>query len=189
VVADGYGRLARAGGAFSVLSFHAEQEQSLIVYGTGDEAPTNREAAQALQKAVREGWSNRTIPVKSDREVSEGELRTHHLLLVGWPDSNSLVARFRSALPVTFGSRSFVVRGKTYAHPGSAVIAAATNPLNQRFSVVVIAGLGAESTLGAPPVLLRRGQRPGEVLLLPHRDRPLALVVPAREAVAQAGPR
>ena len=75
--------------AFSIRSFHAEQEQTLIVYGTADELPTNREAAQALQKALRENWQNITIPIKSDKEVTEAELKSHHLLLIGRPDSNS----------------------------------------------------------------------------------------------------
>ena len=70
--------------------------------------------------------------------------------LIGWPDSNTLVERFRKNLHITFGSRSFVVRGKTYAHPGSAVVAAAENPLNRRLSLVVLAGLSSEATVFAP---------------------------------------
>ena len=40
-----------------------------------DETPTNREAAEAVQKAIRERWSNYTVPIKSDREVSEADLK------------------------------------------------------------------------------------------------------------------
>ena len=94
-----------------------------------------------MQKFLRENWSNITVPVKSDHDVTETELKSHHLLLVGRPDSNVLVGRFRDTLPVTFGSRSFVVRKQTYAHPGSAVIVAAENPTNMRYSVVVFAGI------------------------------------------------
>jgi hypothetical protein len=186
VVVDKYGSTARTnGGSFSVLSFHAELEQTLIVYGTADEAAANREAAEALQQAIREEWSNHTLPVKADKDVTDEDLKTHHVLLIGRPDSNRVVERFRAAVPLTFGSRSFVVRSETYAHPGTAVIAAGENPLNRRFSLVVIAGLGTDATLRAAPVLLRPKQRPAEVLLLPNGAAPRALVAPARELVRE----
>jgi len=54
--------------AFSVLTFQEEQEQTLIVYGTGIEGNINREAAEALQQAVRARHSNYTIPIKSDQD-------------------------------------------------------------------------------------------------------------------------
>src|SRR5262249_23174131 len=127
-----------------------------------------------------------TVPIKSDKEVKEDQIKAHHVLLVGRPDSNTLVARFQAALPVTFGKRSFTVRHETYAYAGSAVVAAADNPLNPRYSMVVLAGLNAESTLGTPPALLSAGR--AEVLILTNRDKPRALVVPARELVRKLKP-
>jgi hypothetical protein len=184
VIVDKNGASARAnGGIYSVQSFQAEQEQALIVYGSGDEEPVQREAAESLQRQVRDRFSNYSIPIKSDKEVTADELKSCHLVLIGRPDSNSLVQRFRADLPVTFGSRSFVVRGKTYAHPGSAVVAAATNPLAKRYSVVVIAGLSTEATLHAPAGMLR--QAAGEVVVLPNRGQGQALVLPARELVRE----
>ena len=141
------------GGPFSVPTFFSELETTLIVYGTLDEEPTNREAALDLQKAIIEHGSNITVPVKSDREVSDDELKNHHVLLIGRPETNRVVARFRTALPVAFGSQSFTVRGETYAHANSAVIVAAENPLNVRYSIVVAAGLSAASTLRTAPQL------------------------------------
>jgi hypothetical protein len=177
------GPAAASGGAFTVLSFLSEQQQSLIVYGTADETPSNREAAETLQKGIRRRWSNITMPVKSDKDVTDSEVKTHHVILIGRPDSNSLVERFRSALPVKFGSRSFVVRHDTYAHPGSAVVVAAENPLNPRYGLVVLAGLSAESTWHAAPALLRHGKAGAEVLVLPRTGHPRTLVLPAAELV------
>jgi hypothetical protein len=184
VVVDKYGRTAKAnGGAFSVLSFQAELEKSLIVYGTADEVHTNREAAELLQRDMIRKGPNITVPVKSDKEVTARDLRDHHVLLIGRPDSNRVVAQLRDALPVTFGSRSFTVGGKDYAHARSAVIAAAENPLNKRYSVVVIAGLGAAATLRAAPVLARAEQVPAEAIVLAHGAKPAPLVLPARGLV------
>jgi hypothetical protein len=163
------------GGVFSVLSFQAERDQTLIVYGTADEIHTNREAAEALQKAIIEQWSNITVPIKADKDVTDADLKNRHLLLIGRPDTNKCVERFRAKLPVTFGSRSFTVMNECYAHANSAVMAAAENPLNPRYSMVVIAGLGAASTLRAGPALVN--VRPGEVVVWANGAKPRALVL------------
>ncbi len=186
VVADKYGSAPRSnGGPYTVFSFEAELEQALIVYGTADEAAANREAAEDLQKSIVQRWSNVTVPVKSDREVTEDDLKSHHLLLVGRPDCNAVVERVRGALPVHFGSRSFVVRGDVYANADSAVVAAAANPFNPRYSVTVVAGLSAAATLRAAPYLHRNEQAGAEVLVLSHGGRAHALVVPPAELVQE----
>ncbi len=186
IVVDKYGRSGRGnGGPFSVLSFYPEWEHTLIVYGTQDEVPTNREGAEALQKAIIKAGSNFTVPIKADRDVTDADLKAHHLLLIGRPDCNRCVERVRDALPVTFGPRSFRVRGEVYAHPRSAVIAAAVNPWNSRYSVVVLAGLGAEATRQSAMELLDRGRAAGEVVVLPAGKPAQALVVPARELVQE----
>jgi hypothetical protein len=173
------------GGPFSVHTFFAEEEQSLIVYGTQDEVNTNREAAEALQQAIRARHSNFTVPVKADRDVTDEDARAHHLLLIGRPDTNSVVARFREALPVGFGSRSFAAGEDAYAHADSAVIAAAENPANRRYSLVVMAGNGPAATLRVAPKLAEGGS--AEVVIYPHGGGPRRLVLPARTPVREAG--
>jgi hypothetical protein len=183
-ILDKYGQSAKVpGGVFALNTFSAELEQSLIVYGTSDEVCTNREAAQALQKSLIQRWSNITVPVKADKDVTEDDCRTHHLLLIGRPDSNLLVERFKAALPVQFGWRSFTVREETYAHPGSAVMAVGENPINPRYSVVVVAGLGGAATLKTAPTL---GQgRSGQVLIVPQGGKRRDLVLPPKEFVVE----
>ena len=175
-------RLERNAPVFSIHSFQTEPENSLIVCGTSDEVPTNRQAAESLQKLIRESWYNFTVPIKSDKEVTDADLKNHHVLLIGRPDSNVIAQRFRKNVPVTFGIRSFTAGGKIYAHAGSAVIAAADNPLNNRYSMVLIAGLSAESTVHAPARCFGRGGRSqsAEVVVLPNEGRPQGLVVSGR---------
>jgi hypothetical protein len=188
VIVDKYGWSAKANGAvFSTTSFAAELDRTLIVYGTADEVPTNREAAEELQRDIIRSGSNITVPIKSDQEVGEEDLRSHHLLLIGRPDSNRCLERFRAAVPITFGSRSFLVRNEVFAHPGSAVIVAAANPLNQRYSMVVLAGLGAESTRQTATMLFHAGHRPAEVILLLAGAKPRSLVLPAPDLVKELG--
>ncbi len=187
VVVDKYGQAPKSnGGPFAVGTFFNELEATLIVYGTADESATNKEAAELLQKALLQSGPNITIAIRTDRTVTEEELRSHHLLLIGRPDSNAVVGRWRDAWPVSFGSRSFAVRGEAFAHADSAVLAAAENPANKRYSAVVIAGLGAASTRRAAPTL-GGFQRTAEVIILPHGATPRALVVPAKELNREVG--
>jgi hypothetical protein len=184
LVVDPYGWTARAnGGPYSVQSFLPELEHTLIVYGTVDEAPTNREAAVALQRAIRERWSNYTVPVKSEQEVTDDMLKGRHVLLIGRPNTSALAARFAQALPVAFGTGSFRLGSKAYAHPDSAVAAAAANPLDVRYSLVVIAGLSADSTLRTPPRLVDKDERAGELIVCAHDDKPRPGVAPAADLV------
>jgi hypothetical protein len=171
------------GGAFSVLSFLTEPKKTLIVYGTVDETPTNKEAARILQQAIRQSWCNVTVPIKSDKDTTDEDLKSHHLLLIGRPDSNTFVERFRSELPIDFSPRSFRVNQDNYAHPLSAVIAAGDNPSNHRYSVVVIAGLSAESTRSAASGLMSHKDAVGNVVLLAHGAKARTLVVPTRESM------
>jgi Phospholipase B len=131
---------------WSIFSFEKEPEKALIVYGTLKDKSGQREAASHLARKIARRWSNIDVPIKADAEVSDADLKERHLLLIGRPDSNSVTARMTKELPVTFGPASFVLRGETYAHPGSAVVVAGSHPLNSRYSVVVFAGLGAEAT-------------------------------------------
>jgi hypothetical protein len=184
VVVDKDARTAKGnGGAFSILSFHSELPQTLIVYGTGDEAAANLEAAETLQRVIREAWSNYTVPIKSDQAATQEDLRSHHLLLIGRPDGNRVVARLGKTFPVTFGHRSFLIGNEAYAHAGTTILASGENPWSPAHSVVVLAGLSAEATLDAPAALMGHRQAAGEVVVLVKGDKPRVRVVPPRELV------
>ena len=147
VVVDKHGTTARGNGSpFTILTMDDELEHALIVYGTQDEAVGNHEAAKLLQTALRRREHNVQPPIRTDREVTDDELRGHHLLLVGRSTTNAVSQRLAAQWPVDFGPRSFTVRGQTYTHPESAVLAAGDNPLNPRYSAVLVAGLGSLGT-------------------------------------------
>jgi hypothetical protein len=170
----------RTGGPFTVLTFYPDIERTLIVYGTKDEEAANREAAEDLRKALLRRGANVDVPIRADDKVTDKELASHHLLLVGRPSTNRISERFANRLPVTFGKDSAVLRGKAYANADTALLVAAENPLQKRYSVVVIAGLGAASTCWAVEHFADRGGPPaGEVVILRRGKTPHALVVPA----------
>ena len=180
VVVDKYRISSCGNGAqFTVLGYEDDLENSLILYGTLDEADANREAAMMLQDVLRRRSHGLVVPVKPDTGACDDELRNHHLILLGHPGSNALAARFQKQIPVSFGPHSFTLRGAIYAHPESAVLVAAENPLNRRFSLVLYAGLGTLGTVGlitkldedeityAPVVLLAAGEPAHGMVLVP----------------------
>jgi hypothetical protein len=184
VFVDKYGLTARSNGSpFVIFTFDTEVEQSLIVYGTLDEETTNQEAALVLQQALRRREHNIKAAIKKDTEVTDNDLKTHHLLLIGRPDNNILVKRFQNILPVTFGARSFEIRGMAYAHPKSAVVMAAENPYNRRYSIVTIAGLSSSSTLRVVSQFEGEALSYAQVVLLPHDRDELDLVSPPKALV------
>lgn len=186
VVLDKYGQAAKSnGGPYSILSFQADLEQTTIVYGTTGDRAAQREAAQMLQRAIREHGSNITLPIRSDTSINEEEMKSHHLLLIGRPDTNALVKKFQKDLPISFGTGSFAVREEVYAHLDSAVVAAAENPANKRYSLVVVAGLSAAATQGIVPAFIGRTTQSAEVMILPHGAGARSLVVPAKDLVCE----
>jgi hypothetical protein len=169
----------------AIQAFDEERDKTLIVYGTGDEEAANRNTATALQEAIRAHWSNEIVHIKADKDISDEELRTHHLLLIGRPTVNRIVERFRDYWPVTFGSQSFSSRGETFAHPNSAVLTAAGNPLNSRYSAVVLAGLSAEATTRTVDAIYRKDAEGADVIILPNQGKTKAFVAPKRELEKQ----
>jgi len=134
---------------WSIFSYEAEPNRVLIVFGTQQDEAAQRDAAKQLQIEVARRFNNIEPPVKSDRDVTDEDLSTHHLLLIGRPAANRVTARSLDQskhFPVKFSSQSFVVGGRTYSHPDTFVIAAGDNPFSARYSAVVFAGLNATST-------------------------------------------
>jgi hypothetical protein len=169
------------GGRYSLGWFNTEPEKALIIYGTLDEEAANKEAAEKLQKAIADGGSNIVIPIKSDVEVSDdADLKGHHLLLIGRPSCNRVTARMTKAFQASFADYSFTVGGKLYANPESGLLIAGTNPLDDRYSVQVLAGLSADATL-------RHAGSAGDELDTPARVMTQSgsneLVLPAAELV------
>ncbi len=134
---------------WTIFSHEVEPDHVLIVYGTTHDRAAQKEAAQHLQTEVMRRFANVLPPIKSDVEVTDVDLKTHYLLLIGHSLTNRVSERVlvkSNKFPVRFGRQSFTVEGELYAHPETWVIAAGENPFNSRYSAVVFAGMNAAST-------------------------------------------
>ena len=186
---DGTGLPSNDGPDWSIDTFGPEPDKAVIVYGTIRDTHAQREAATLLQDRIARRWGNYTVPIKSDSEVTDEEIKNNHILLIGRPATNKVAARFADALPITFGPASFVVGDATYAHAGTAIVAAGANPLaSSRYSLVVFAGLGAESTRECVGNLFDRSSGPAPAVLMPAGGSPRpVLIVPKTKPANVAG--
>jgi Phospholipase B len=182
VVVNKYGKTPCVNGwNWSSSAYRRDLEHTLIIYGTRVEAVGNRIAAEKLRQAIVDQWEHLVVTIKADTEVSDDDLRGHHLLLIGRPQCSELIEQLAPALPVTFGPQSFIARGQLYAHAESAVIATGANPRDPRYSIVCIAGLSPGATLRAAKALPQGAAAPLKVMAA--HQKPQDIVPPADELV------
>lgn len=134
---------------WTIFAHEVEPDRVLIVYGTVRDRAAQKEAAEHLQKEIARRFSNVLPSLKSDEAVTDEELSSHYLLLVGRPATNRVSARIvekSTNFSARFGEQSFVLDAETYAHPQTSIVVAAENPFNSRYSAVMFAGLCATST-------------------------------------------
>lgn len=176
------------GGAWSIYSFEPEPELALIVYGTGQKLSflkksnnlcdiANREIAERLQHTLARRGSNHRMAIKADQDVTEDDLKSHHLLVVGEPLTNSLLKKSAAKSSIRFGSQSLTVQNESFADLDSGVIVAAENPWNARFSVVLFAGLSARATHRIVDELSPEEETSPQVVLFPANRSPRRFVI------------
>lgn len=162
---------------FSTRSFLDEPEDCLIVYGTLDDTAANRIAASALQELIRKQCRGIVVNIVSDEAVKDTELGEKHLLLIGGPEANRVAARCVKGMPVTYARHTCTVKGETYANATTCVIVAGANPVNPRYSAVILGGLSAAATHDATEYLMNRSTPAAEVLVCTAYSRVKPLVV------------
>jgi len=136
-----------SGGAMYVASDIRERLGSaLLVYGTMADAGANRYAAEELQKHFYR-WLEHEVPIRKDFEVSAEELRTHDVIFVGRPESNSALAALDNKIHLDSSGGLFRVAGQDHASETEGLVFAAANPLDQRHMVLAVAGNSALETV------------------------------------------
>ena len=121
---------------------------ALIVYGTVTEAGSNRYAAERLQAEALDHFESR-LPMVRDYEVTDAQLRSHNVVFIGRPETNSALADWSDKLGLHFDGATFQIASGTFGSEYDALIVAAANPLDQNKKVLVIAGNSALETVKA----------------------------------------
>jgi pimeloyl-ACP methyl ester carboxylesterase len=94
-------------------------------------------AARRLWRDVYRG----DVPVKADREVTEDDIASKHLVLWGDPSSNAVLGKILAKLPLQWDAKTLRFRGRTLESAHHAPILVFPNPLNPRRYVVLNSGL------------------------------------------------
>jgi predicted esterase len=128
----------------------AFEKPLLFVYSTAD--PQEEKLTRRLAERLALPHSNITLalPIKADRDVTEDELRTHSLAIVGTPWGNRLLARVKQDL--VFDIRKGMVAGRTFLHRGDglSVVFAQRSPFASDQYLLVYSGTGPEGLWHTP---------------------------------------
>jgi hypothetical protein len=87
------------------------------------------------------------VPIRKDFELTEADLRTHDVVFVGRPETNSALAAWRDKLGLDSAGGLFRITGQDHASETEALALAATNPLDRHHMVLVLAGNSALQTV------------------------------------------
>jgi len=136
----------KGGATYLASDFMRRARSALIVYGTGPDAGANRYAAERVQKKLY-GVFESAAPIRKDFEVTEAELRSHDVVFVGRPESNSALAALASKLGLDYSEALFHIDGTAHADGREALVYAAANPLDSKRMVLVMAGNDALDTV------------------------------------------
>lgn len=116
----------------------------LCVRGTG--TPWNEIANTAadaqLQRFEKEWdkWMRGKLPIKTDKAVTEDDIKLKHLILFGDPSSNSLIAKTLPKLPITWNREQLIVGGQKYETAKHLPMLIYPNPLNPKKYIVLNSG-------------------------------------------------
>ncbi len=135
------------GGAMYLASDIRDRLASaILVYGTMTDAGANRYAAEELQKHFFRSLESE-VPIRKDFEVSDEDLRTHDVVFVGRPESNSALAAWQNKIGLESSGGLFSIAGQDHASETESLVFAAANPLDRQHMVLVVAGNSALQTV------------------------------------------
>ncbi|HTW63326.1 MAG TPA: C45 family autoproteolytic acyltransferase/hydrolase [Bryobacteraceae bacterium] len=127
------------GPMYTISDLRGRLGSALLVYGTMAEAGANRYAAEELQKRFY-GALETQVPIRKDFELSAEDFRTHDVVFVGRPETNSALAAYDSKLGLDSSGALFRIDGLDHASGYEGLALAAANPLDHHHMVLVVAG-------------------------------------------------
>ena len=130
---------------------------ALLVYGTQMDAGTNRYAAEQLRKEFLDSYEG-AVPIQKDFEVTDAELRTHDVIFVGRPETNSALAAWKDKIGLDSEGGLFRIHGVDHASETEGAGVRGGQSAGRGHMVLVLAGNDALAVLrmlpaGTHPVL------------------------------------
>ncbi len=121
--------------------FDAYYEPLIFVYGTAN--PDEIALCRSVIEKMRAQRSGTTVDwtVKADVEITEADIASHSLVLVGTVRGNGVLKRIADRLPVRVDAAAITVKGERYEGDTVAASFIYPNPLNTDRYVVVHTGV------------------------------------------------
>ncbi len=113
-----------------------------LVYPSGRSEA--HEAARRLTVQLVQDWyaCAKALPeINADSEVDEDLIASRHLILVGGPEVNCVLARITDRLPVRIADDSYLVGDRRFPRKGNGLWMIYPNPLNPKRYVLIIDGV------------------------------------------------
>jgi hypothetical protein len=129
----------QGGPMYLVSDIRQRLGSAMLVYGTMAEAGANRYAAEELRKHLYLTLET-AVPIRKDFELTEADLRTHDVIFVGRPETNSALAASSDKLGLDSAGGLFRIAGLDHASETEALAFAAANPLERHHMALVLAG-------------------------------------------------
>jgi len=113
-------------------------------------------------------------PVKDDTGISDDDIASKNLILLGDPSSNRLLARMLKRLPLKWTAKELNFKGQAYDAAHHAPILIFPNPLNPKHYVVLNSGIDFRNDATAPTRCKRLSSRIGRSLTSIRRGSEVA---------------
>jgi hypothetical protein len=104
-----------------------------IISGTNRQLEANNTIARDWSFNLAEAYTEILIPVVKDCEITQGELKSRDLIVLGSPSENAITRYLadENLLPIDFAKNCFIWNGKTYGKHDHGIVVVMPNPWNK----------------------------------------------------------
>jgi hypothetical protein len=117
---------------YTMSNFIDDFYSSIMIYGTKRQIEANHTLAENFRTILADTYVEILVPLRKDCEVTDDELSSKDLIVVGGADDNGFVARMaeENKLPLAFDKNVFRWQERTYADPDDGLMIVLPNPYN-----------------------------------------------------------
>jgi hypothetical protein len=123
---------------YTFSNYFDDFHHAIFVYGTSRQIEANHTLTLRYRDLLANRYTEILPPVKKDSEVSEEELASNDVFVLGGIADNGLLERIVNKLGLSVGKNFFQWQGKTYGAADDGLFAAFPNPFNPQKTVYLV---------------------------------------------------
>lgn len=117
---------------YTFSSYFDDFHHTLFVYGTKQQIEGNRTLTTRYRDLLADRYTEILPEVLKDSEISEDQLATHDIFVIGGAADNTLTKTMARKLGLKFGKNHFQWQGKVYGAHDDGLVAVFPNPYNPK---------------------------------------------------------